>query len=76
MVRDVTNSIMARAVIIQLITTIGDTLRVVPVSVQVSCVTDLSSLAVFVGVASTLVIRSSMSTDGMRSWTVGVCGAA
>jgi len=72
MVRHVTKCIMARAVIIQLITTIGNTLRVVPVSVQVSCVTDLSSLAVFVGVASTLVIRSSMSTDGMSVWTVAI----
>jgi len=75
-VRDVTDSIMARAVIIQLITTIRNTLLVVAISVQVSCVTDLASLAVFVGVASAKVLRSSVSTDGMRSWTVGICGAA
>lgn len=76
MVRDVTNSIMARAVIIQLITTIRNTLLVVAIFVQVSCVTNLSSLAVFIGGASTKVLRSSMSTDGMRPWTVVVCGAA
>jgi len=75
-VRDVTDSIMAGAVIIQLITTIRNTLLVVAISVQVSCVTDLASLAVFVGVASAKVLRSSVSTDGMRSWTVGICGAA
>ena len=76
MVRDVTDSIMARAVIIQLITTIRNTLLVVAISVQVSCVTNLASLAVFVGVASAKVLRSSVSTDGMRSWTVVVRGAA
>ena len=76
MVRDVTNSIMARAVFVQLITTIRDTLLVVAISVQVSCVTNLPSVAVFIGIASTKVLRSSMSTDGMRSWTVVVCGAA
>jgi len=75
-VRDVANSIVARAVIIQLITTIRNTLLVVAISVQVSCVTNLPSLAVFIGVASAKVLRSSMSTDGMRSWTVVVCGAA
>jgi len=75
-VRDVANSIVARAVIIQLITTIRNTLLVVAISVQVSCVTDLASLAVFVGVASAKVLRSAMSTDGMRSWTVVVRGAA
>jgi len=75
-VRDVTNSFMARAVIIQLITTIRNTLLVVAISVQVSCVTNLPSVAVFIGIASTKVLRSSMSTDGMRSWTVVVCGAA
>lgn len=74
--RDVTNSIMARAVIIQLIATIRNTLLVVAISVQVSCVANLPSLAVFIGVASAKVLRSSMSTDGMRSWTVVVCGAA
>ena len=76
MVRDVANSIMAGAVIVQLITTIRNTLLVVAISVQVSCVTNLASLAVFIGIASTKVLRSSMSTDGMRSWTVVVCGAA
>jgi len=76
MVRDVTNSIMARAVIVQLITTIRNTLLVVAISVQVSCVTNLPSFAIFIGIASTKVLRSSMSTDGMRSWTVVVCGAA
>jgi hypothetical protein len=75
-VRDVTNSFMARAVIIQLITTIWNTLLVVAISVQVSCITNLPSVAVFIGIASTKVLRSSMSTDGMRSWTVVVCGAA
>lgn len=74
--RDVTNSIMARAVIIQLIATIRNTLLIVAISVQVSCVANLPSLAVFIGVASAKVLRSSMSTDGMRSWTVVVCGAA
>jgi len=73
--RDVTNSIMARAVIIQLIATIRNTLLVVAISVQVSCVANLPRLAVFIGVASAKVLRSSMSTDGMRSWTVVVCGA-
>ena len=76
MVRHVTNSIMARAVIIQPKATIRNTLLVVSISVQVSCVTNLPSLAVFIGVASTKVLRSSMSTDGMRPWTVVVCGAA
>jgi len=75
-IRDVTNGIMARAVIIQLIATIRNTLLVVAISIQVSCVTNLPSLAVFIGVASAKVLRSSMSTDGMRSWTVVVCGAA
>jgi len=72
MVGHVTDCFMARAVIIQLITTIRDTLMAVAVSVQVSCITDLSSLAVFVGVASTLVIRSSVPTDGMSLWTVAI----
>ena len=74
MVRHVTNSIMARAVIIQPKATIRNTLLVVSISVQVSCVTNLPSLAVFIGVASTKVLASSMSTDGMRLWTVVVCG--
>merc|ERR1719430_2286161 len=74
--RDVTNSIMARAVIIQIVATIRNTLLVVAISVQVFCVTNLPSLAVFIGVASAKVLRSSMATDGMRSWTVVVCGAA
>ena len=73
-VRDVTDSIMAGAVIIQLITTIRNTLLVVAISVQVSCVTNLASLAVFVGVASAKVLRSSMTTDWVRPWTVVVCG--
>ena len=76
MVRDVANSIVARAVIIQLITTIWNTLLVVAISIQVPCVTNFSSLAVFIGVASAKVLRSSVATDGMRSWTVVVCGAA
>ena len=76
MVRDVANSIVARAVIIQLITTIWNTLLVVAISIQVPCVTNLPSLAVFIGVASAKVLGSSMATDGMRSWTVVVCGAA
>ena len=76
MVRHVTKCIMARAVIIQLITTIRNTLLVVAISVQVSCVTNLPSLAVFIGVASAKVLGSSMATDGMRSWTVVVCRAA
>ena len=76
MVRDVANSIVARAVIIQLITTIWNTLHVVAISIQVPCVTNLPSLAVFIGIASAKVLGSSMSTDGMRSWTVVVCGAA
>jgi len=76
MVRDVTNSIMTRAVIVQLITTIRNTLLVITISVQVSCVTNLPSVAVFIGIAPTEVLRSSMSTDGMRSGTVVVCGAA
>jgi len=59
-----------------IVATIRNTLLVVPISVQVSCVTNLPSLAVFIGVASTTVIRSSVSTDGMRPWTVVVCGAA
>jgi len=75
MVRDVANSIMAGAVIVQLITTIRNTLLVVAISVQVSCVTNLASLAVFIGIASTKVLRSSMSTDRMRSGTVIICGA-
>jgi len=76
MVRDVANSIMAGAVIVQLITTIRNTLLVVAISVQVSCVTNLASLAVFIGIAPTKVLRSSISTDRMRSGTVGVCGTA
>jgi len=74
--RDVTNNIIAIAVFIRLIATIRNTLLVVAISVQVSCVTNLPSLAVSIGVASTTVIRSSVSTDGMRPWTVVVCGAA
>ena len=73
MVRDVTNSVMVRAVFIQLITTIRDALLVVAIVVQVLCVTNLSILTVFIGVASTKVLTSSMSTDGMRLWTVVVC---
>ena len=61
---------------IVIVATIRNTLLVVPISVQVPCVTNLPSLAVFIGVASAKVLRSSMSTDGMRSWTVVVCGAA
>jgi len=61
---------------IVIVATIRNTLLVVAISVQVSCVTNLASLAVFIGVASTTVIRSSVSTDGMRPWTVVVCGAA
>jgi len=75
-VRDVANSIVARAVIIQLVTTIRNTFLVVAISVQVSRVTNLPRLTVFIGVASAKVLGSSMATDGMRSWTVVVCGAA
>ena len=59
-----------------IVATIRNTLLVVAISIQVSCVTNLASLAVSIGVASTTVIRSSVSTDGMRPWTVVVCGAA
>ena len=75
MVRDVTNSIMAGAVI-RKITIPWDALPVVAIIVQVLCVTNLSSLAVFIRVASTKVFTSPMSTDGMRLWTVVVCGTA
>jgi len=59
-----------------IVATIRNTLLVVPISVQVPCVTNLPSLAVFIGVASAKVLRSSVATDGMRSWTVVVCRAA
>jgi len=59
-----------------IVATIRNTLLVVPISVEVSCVTNLPSLAIFIGVASAKVLGSSMATDGMRSWTVVVCGAA
>jgi len=59
-----------------IVATIRNTLLVVPISVEVSCVTNLPSLAIFIGVASAKVLGSSVATDGMRSWTVVVCGAA
>jgi len=74
MVRNVTKRIMARAVVIQLVATIWNALLVVAIAIQVSSVTDLSSLTIFVGIASAKVLRASMTTDWVRPWTVVVCG--
>ena len=74
MVRNVTTRIMARAVVIQLVATIRNALLVVAIAVQVSSVTDLSSLTIFVGIAAAKVLRASMTTDWVRPWTVVVCG--
>ena len=74
MVRNVTKRIMARAVVIQLVATIWNALLVVAIAIQVSSATDLSSLTIFVGIASAKVLRASMTTDWVRPWTVVVCG--
>ena len=74
MVRHVANLIVARTVFVSLKATIGNALLVVAIAVQVSGVTDLSSLTIFVGIASAKVLRASMTTDWVRPWTVVVCG--
>ena len=73
MVRHVANLIVARTVFVSLKATIGNALLVVAIAVQVSGVTDLSSLTIFVGIASAKVLRASMTTDWVRPWTVVVC---
>ena len=74
MVRHVANLIVARTVFVSLKATVRNALLVVAIAVQVSSVTDLSSLTIFVGVASAKVLRASMTTDWVRPWTVVVCG--
>ena len=74
MVRHIANLIVARTVFVSLKATIGNALLVVAIAVQVSSVTDLSSLTIFVGIASAKVLRASMTTDWVRPWTVVVCG--
>ena len=74
MVRHIANLIVARTVFVSLKATVRNALLVVAIAVQVSSVTDLSSLTIFVGVASAKVLRSSMTTDWVRPWTVVVCG--
>ena len=76
MIWNIADCIKSFALGVVIVATIRNTLLVVAISIQVSCVTNLPSLAVFIGVASAKVLRSSMATDGMRSWTVVVCGAA
>jgi len=73
---NIADCIKSFALGVVIVATIRNTLLVVAISVQVPCVTNLPSLAVFIGVASAKVLGSSMATDGMRSWTVVVCGAA
>ena len=55
------------------VTTIWDALCVVAISIYVSCVANLSRLTVSILFAST---NSIVVTDGMRLWTVVVCGTA
>ena len=74
MVRHVANLIVARTVFVSLKATVRNALLVVAIAVQVSGVTDLPSLTIFVGVASAKVLRASMTTDWVRPWTVVVCG--
>ena len=74
MVRHVANLIVARTVFVSLKATVRNALLVVAIAVQVSGVTDLSSLTIFVGIASAKVLRASMTTDWVRPWTVVVCG--
>ena len=74
MVRHVANLIVARTVFVSLKATVRNALLVVAIAVQVSSVTDLSSLTIFVGIASAKVLRASMTTDWVRPWTVVVCG--
>ena len=74
MVRHIANLIVARTVFVSLKATVWNALLVVAIAVQVSGVTDLSSLTIFVGIASAKVLRASMTTDWVRPWTVVVCG--
>ena len=74
MVRHIANLIVARTVFVSLKATVRNALLVVAIAVQVSGVTDLSSLTIFVGIASAKVLRASMTTDWVRPWTVVVCG--
>ena len=74
MVRHVANLVVARTVFVSLKATVRNALLVVAIAVQVSSVTDLSSLTIFVGIASAKVLRASMTTDWVRPWTVVVCG--
>ena len=74
MVRHVANLIVARTVFVSLKATVRNALLVVAIAVQVSSVTDLSSLTIFVGIASAKVLRASMTTDWVRPWTVVICG--